>query len=102
MCGYCGKHFRRSRISPSGYGPHATEQDWDDRVRHLQEDHNFRECNSSKKFFRADHFRQHLKRSHAALSGAWIELLDNACLMVEEPSQRPEIGGHDYGCINEE
>lgn len=88
MCGYCGKLLIRSGISPSGHGPHATEQDWDERVRHLQEDHKFRECNGSKKFFRADHFRQHLKHSHAAPSGEWIELLENACMTVEVPLQQ--------------
>lgn len=67
-----------------GYSPQATEHDWDERVRHIQEDHEFGKCNRSKKFFRAWHFRQHLKQSHKAPSGKWIKLLENACMTVEE------------------
>lgn len=66
---------------------HATDQDWEERIRHLQEVHKFQECNSSKKFYRADHFRQHLKHCHAATSGKWINMLGNTCLM-ENPSPR--------------
>lgn len=65
---------------------HATDQDWEDRIRHLQDVHKFRECNSSKKFYRADHFRQHLKHSHAGTSGKWTNMLENACMMEEEPA----------------
>ncbi|KAH8654800.1 hypothetical protein BGZ61DRAFT_486866 [Ilyonectria robusta] len=90
-CGYCGDEFPRSGWSP-GAGTlsgdnvfrHATEQDWDERIRHMQEVHKFRECNSSKKFYRADHFRQHLKHSHAGTSGKWTNMLENACMMEEE------------------
>ncbi|KAK2596659.1 hypothetical protein QQS21_006280 [Conoideocrella luteorostrata] len=94
-CGYCGEEFSRSGRGP-GAGAmtggimrkHATEQDWDDRIRHLQEVHKFRECNSSKKFYRADHFRQHLKHSHAGTSGKWTNMLENACMMDEDPTPR--------------
>lgn len=64
---------------------HATDADWEERVRHLEEVHKFRECNASKKFYRADHFRQHLKHSHAGTSGKWTNMLENACLLDEEP-----------------
>ncbi|KAK6845330.1 c2h2 finger domain containing protein [Apiospora arundinis] len=84
-CGYCGDEFARS--GGSGRNRHATEQDWDERLRHLQEVHKFRECNSSKKFFRADHFRQHLKHSHAGTSGKWTNMLESACMIEEEPPQ---------------
>ncbi|OTB03462.1 hypothetical protein M426DRAFT_12609 [Hypoxylon sp. CI-4A] len=85
ICGYCGEEFeRRSGI---GRPRQATEQDWDERLRHLQEVHKFRECNSSKKFYRADHFRQHLKHSHAGTSGKWTNMLENACMLDEEPPQ---------------
>ncbi|KAK8086782.1 hypothetical protein PG994_001756 [Apiospora phragmitis] len=84
-CGYCGDEFTRS--GGSGRNRHATEQDWDERLRHLQEVHKFRECNSSKKFFRADHFRQHLKHSHAGTSGKWTNMLESACMIEEEPPQ---------------
>ncbi|KAF4968702.1 hypothetical protein FZEAL_10350 [Fusarium zealandicum] len=84
-CGYCGDEFPRSGRGPGsgalsgGNAPrHATDQDWDERIRHLQEVHKFRECNSSKKFYRADHFRQHLKHSHAGTSGKWTNMLENA------------------------
>ncbi|KAM0397730.1 hypothetical protein HYE67_011291 [Fusarium culmorum] len=94
-CGYCGDEFPRSGRGPGtsalngGNAPrHATEQDWDERIRHLQEVHKFRECNSSKKFFRADHFRQHLKHSHAGTSGKWTNMLENACMLEEDPTPR--------------
>ncbi|KAL2190576.1 hypothetical protein L209DRAFT_677752 [Thermothelomyces heterothallicus CBS 203.75] len=83
VCGYCGEEFPRTGRSPGGLTP--SEQDWEDRIRHLQDVHKFRECNSSKKFYRADHFRQHLKHSHAGTSGKWTNMLENACMMEEEP-----------------
>ncbi|KAF4508123.1 hypothetical protein G6O67_004544 [Ophiocordyceps sinensis] len=94
-CGYCGDEFPRSGRSPGngalsgGIVPrHATEHDWDERIRHLQDVHKFRECNAAKKFYRADHFRQHLKHSHAGTSGKWTNMLENACMMEEDPSPR--------------
>ncbi|KAG5927558.1 hypothetical protein E4U42_002107 [Claviceps africana] len=94
-CGYCGDEFPRSGRGPgsgvlsgSVVPNHATEQDWDERIRHLQEVHKFRECNSSKKFYRADHFRQHLKHSHAGTSGKWTNILENACMLEEDPTPR--------------
>ncbi|OHE93890.1 hypothetical protein CORC01_10789 [Colletotrichum orchidophilum] len=88
-CGYCGEEFPRNGRGPGASAPrHATDQDWEERIRHLQEVHKFRECNSSKKFFRADHFRQHLKHSHAGISGIWTNMLENACMLDENPSPR--------------
>ncbi|KAK5989488.1 hypothetical protein PT974_11011 [Cladobotryum mycophilum] len=94
-CGYCGEEFPRSghgaRAGTMNGGiamRHATDQDWEERIRHLQEMHKFRECNSSKKFYRADHFRQHLKHSHAGTSGKWTNMLENACLIEEDPTPR--------------
>ncbi|KAI0809552.1 hypothetical protein GGR55DRAFT_689320 [Xylaria sp. FL0064] len=86
-CGYCGEEFGRS--GGAAQARHATERDWDMRLKHLQEAHKFRECNSSKKFYRADHFRQHLKHSHAGTSGKWTNMLENACMLDEEPPQPP-------------
>ncbi|KAJ2907158.1 uncharacterized protein MKZ38_007673 [Zalerion maritima] len=86
VCGYCGEEFTRN--GGQGRMRQATDQDWDDRIRHLQEVHKFRECNSAKKFYRADHFRQHLKHSHAGTSGKWTNMLENACMMEEDPSPR--------------
>ncbi|PHH85691.1 hypothetical protein CDD83_65 [Cordyceps sp. RAO-2017] len=94
-CGYCGDEFPRSGRVPGtgalsgGIVPRlATEQDWEERIRHLQDVHKFRECNAAKKFYRADHFRQHLKHSHAGTSGKWTNMLENACMMEEDPSPR--------------
>ncbi|KAL8787598.1 MAG: hypothetical protein Q9213_002160 [Squamulea squamosa] len=72
ICGYCGQEFTNE--------PH----DWADRVAHLTNVHKFGECNQSKKFFRADHFRQHLKHSHAGTSGKWTNMLEGEC-MKDEP-----------------
>ncbi|KAK7219223.1 hypothetical protein V2G26_007226 [Clonostachys chloroleuca] len=64
-CGYCGGDFARSGWGPGGNSPrHATDRDWEERLGHLLDYHKFGKCNTSKKFFRADYFRQHLKRSH--------------------------------------
>ncbi|KAF5705938.1 zinc finger protein [Fusarium globosum] len=91
ICGYCGDDFLRSGRGPgpgalsSGNPPrHATDQDWDERTRHLEKVHKFRECDSSKKFFRADHFRQHVKHSHAGTLGQWTNMLENACMLEED------------------
>ncbi|KAB5585155.1 hypothetical protein GE09DRAFT_945687 [Coniochaeta sp. 2T2.1] len=89
-CGYCGDEFPRSGPpipagQGQGHGKFITDADWEIRVRHLQDVHKFRECNAGKKFFRADHFRQHLKHSHAGTSGKWTNMLENACMSEEEP-----------------
>ncbi|KAL8935371.1 MAG: hypothetical protein Q9216_005460 [Gyalolechia sp. 2 TL-2023] len=73
ICGYCGKEFSNE-----------PQPDWNDRIAHLTNTHKFGECNQSKKFFRADHFRQHLKHSHHGTSGKWTNMLEGAC-MKEEP-----------------
>jgi hypothetical protein len=99
-CGYCGEEFLRSGVSSPSQGRHqvavVTEQDWEIRVVHLQEMHKFRECNHAKKFFRADHFRQHLKHSHAGTSGKWTNMLENAC-MKDEPLPEPIRGRERVG-----
>ncbi|KAI1003054.1 hypothetical protein K3495_g5150 [Podosphaera aphanis] len=90
-CGYCGEEFPRSGINSGTF--FATEKDWDVRINHLIEIHKFGECNHTKKFFRADHFRQHLKHSHAGTSGKWTNMLENACIkdeLLPEPIRRPE------------
>ena len=58
---------------------------------HLTNVHKFGECNQSKKFFRADHFRQHLKHSHAGTSGKWTNMLENACIKDEPPLTGPGL-----------
>jgi len=73
-CGYCGEEF-----------PNHPLPDWDRRADHLTNVHKFGECNQAKKFYRADHFRQHLKHSHAGMSGKWTNMLENACMKDEPP-----------------
>lgn len=75
ICAYCGTAF-------------ANPPDWPARSHHLSEAHKWGECNLSKKFFRADHFRQHLKHSHAGASGKWTNVLEAAC-MKEEGAPSP-------------
>ncbi|KAK1517397.1 hypothetical protein CABS01_16651, partial [Colletotrichum abscissum] len=88
-CGFCGEEFlKEGRGSGDPASHHGTEQDCKTRVYHLREIHKFRECNTSKKFFRADHFRQHLKHSHAGTSGTWTNALENACMLNEDPTPR--------------
>lgn len=79
VCGYCGEEF-----------PNLPKPDWDRRIDHLTNVHKFGECNQSKKFYRADHFRQHLKHSHAGQSGKWTNMLESVCLREENP-QDPRI-----------
>ncbi|ORX98533.1 hypothetical protein BCR34DRAFT_628380 [Clohesyomyces aquaticus] len=78
MCGYCGEEF-------------TNPANWDVRSEHLNHVHKFGECNQAKKFFRADHFRQHLKHSHAGTSGKWTNMLENAC-MKDEPPPKDRVG----------
>lgn len=73
-CGFCGQEFPN------------TEIDWSDRFAHLASEHRFGECNLSKKFYRADHFRQHLKHSHGGKSGKWTNILEANCLREESIS----------------
>src|SRR5690606_19676310 len=70
ICGYCGQEF-------------PLPANWEARMRHLTSDHKFGECNQAKKFFRADHFRQHLKHSHSGTSGKWTNQLETACMRDE-------------------
>jgi hypothetical protein len=89
ICGYCGEEFLRTAASQHGMDSKtAMEHDQEARIQHLLEVHKFRECNHAKKFFRADHFRQHLKHSHSGTSGKWTSMLENAC-MKEEPLPEP-------------
>lgn len=79
ICGYCGEEF-----------PNLPQPDWDRRFEHLTAVHKFGECNNAKKFFRADHFRQHLKHSHAGTSGKWTNILENACMKEEAPPEKKD------------
>jgi len=74
ICGFCGADF-------------PNPADWVKRRDHVCHDHKFGECNQAKKFFRADHFRQHLKHSHGGLSGKWTNMLETVCVRDEPPPQ---------------
>lgn len=89
ICGYCGKEF-------------PTPANIDARAEHLATVHKFGECNHSKKFFRADHFRQHLKHSHAGLSGKWTNMLETACMKDEPLPERINSVSDGVGRISEE
>ena len=84
VCGYCGAEF-----------PNQPEPDWNVRTEHLVVAHKYGECNQHKKFYRADHFRQHLKHSHGAMSGKWTNILETACVR-DEPLPTP-IGNSPMG-----
>ncbi|RMZ86249.1 hypothetical protein DV737_g114, partial [Chaetothyriales sp. CBS 132003] len=75
-CGFCGEEF-----------PNHPQPDWERRIAHLTNVHKFGECNQAKKFYRADHFRQHLKHSHAGQSGKWTNMLESVCLREEQPAE---------------
>ncbi|KFX91398.1 hypothetical protein V490_05931 [Pseudogymnoascus sp. VKM F-3557] len=90
-CGYCGEEFRRTGPVDDLGIKIASERDWELRIEHLSEGHKFGECNDAKKFFRADHFRMHLKHSHSGTSGKWTNMLENAC-MKDEPLPEPIRG----------
>ena len=71
LCGYCGDKFANNPTN------------WQERESHLDQVHKFRECNQHRKFFRADHFRQHLKHSHSGTGGKWTTRLEQACIRDE-------------------
>lgn len=103
-CGYCGKEFTRSGYSSASITPgvgiairHATEQDWKERLQHVQYLHKFGQCSSAKKFYRADHFRQHLRYSHAGMNWRRVNVLEAACRIDEVTTRKrrwaAQIGG---------
>lgn len=55
-------------------------------------------CNQTKRFFRVDHFRQHLKHSHNSIIGKWTNNLEILCMRDEPPPvPRGEIGQQSQG-----
>uniref|UniRef100_A0A0B7KMT2 C2H2-type domain-containing protein n=1 Tax=Bionectria ochroleuca TaxID=29856 RepID=A0A0B7KMT2_BIOOC len=85
-CGYCGKEFGRSSRRPANNRPRSIgTRDRGERSRHLQDAHKFGECDTSKKFFRIEHFIQHLKHSHASTNGKWVDMLETVCKTIEKP-----------------
>lgn len=86
VCGYCGEEF-------------PNPANWDARTEHLCQVHKYGECNQAKKFYRADHFRQHLKHSHAGTSGKWTNMLENACMREEATSPAVSLGSAANGGV---
>lgn len=82
-CGYCGEEFQRTGPIDDLGIKIASERDVELRIEHLTDGHKFRECNYAKKFFLAEHFRQHLKHSHAGIIGKWTNIIESACLRIE-------------------
>lgn len=66
----------------------ASEADWDERIIQPKNEYKFGECNHEKKFFRAEHFQQHLKQSHAGSTGIWAIILTDTCRR-DEPLPKP-------------
>lgn len=66
-CGFCGMAFSNS------------PPDWNDRYEHLVDQHNFGQCRN-KRFYRADHFQQHLKHCHGIRRGEWNKSLETVCM----------------------
>ena len=70
VCGYCGERFSNFPC------------DMEARSEHLTHVHRFNTCKRTK-FFRLDHFRQHLILRHNGKNGHWIHELENACMNDE-------------------
>ncbi|CAD0083353.1 unnamed protein product [Aureobasidium vineae] len=73
VCGYCGAMF-------------TNPADWKHRRNHIVQTHGFGKCKEAKRFYSADHFRQHIKDWHAGTSGIWTDEIVTAC-MREPPSR---------------
>ncbi|TRX92277.1 hypothetical protein FHL15_006892 [Xylaria flabelliformis] len=84
ICCYCGAEI--SEASARDDGNLLAGGIWDVRLRHLKDAHKFGECNTSKKFYRADHFRQHLRHSHAAVLGDGTSQLEAVCMKEVAPT----------------
>ncbi|KAH6964527.1 hypothetical protein DER45DRAFT_602139 [Fusarium avenaceum] len=75
------RHQESLHICPHSWS--CSQRDWNERIRHLRVIHKFNECDTTKRFFRADHFRQHLKLSRAGKSGKWTNALEDVCKLNE-------------------
>ncbi|CVK92442.1 uncharacterized protein FMAN_07338 [Fusarium mangiferae] len=71
ICGFCGDEFIRA-------GPSLSDIE----IEHLQRVHKIGECNSSKRFYRIDHFQQHLNHFHTGRIGEWTTMLENTCMRM--------------------
>ena len=64
-CGFCGARFAN--------GPHL---DLQARIQHLEQVHHSDQCKRQRIFYRLDHFRQHLRHSHATTTGPWTRIVE--------------------------
>ncbi|KXX75836.1 Fez family zinc finger protein 2 [Madurella mycetomatis] len=77
VCGFCGGGFARK---DGGDGDDvADDAHQAELVSHLESVHKIGECDRNKKFYRADNFRQHLKKTHVAKPGKWLKVLEGVC-----------------------
>lgn len=67
-CKFCGKKFHQ----PACFDRGRLEL-------HLAFAHSFGACDSSRKFYRIDRFRQQLQRSHKSSEGDWLRMLEETC-----------------------
>lgn len=74
VCGFCGGGFARK--DGGGFADDAHQAEL---VSHLESVHKIGECDRNKKFYRADNFRQHLKKTHVAKPGKWLKALEGVC-----------------------
>jgi hypothetical protein len=91
QCAYCGHDFTRS-------GPRVlTKEDSITREKHLQQQHMYKECDitSMDRYFSPYEFRDHLKQSHRATCGDWMDFLLDAC-MIDESTQSNKIQLADF------
>ena len=66
-------------------------------LEHLQNIYKFGEYNKTPKYFRADHFRQHLKHSHVGTNGKWTSILENASMKNGPPFDAPSSTAAEAG-----
>ena len=58
----------------------ATQPRWEDQVRHLTQHHQMHACKQEKKFYRADHFAQHLRYRHRMQCREAVKVLAGCCI----------------------
>lgn len=83
LCGFCGATFRKS-----------SDTDWTWRKKHCSDIHRWDECDRDKQFYRADHFRQHLKHTHLAVPGWWSDRLERSARRDAQGPQTTDILNH--------
>lgn len=75
-CRLCGHEFSDNDV------------DWKARFAHLQSAHRYKQCDTAKRFWRADHFRQHLKYRHGIKDGLRMRDLEEDCRVVHKDDKQ--------------